>query len=149
MTLSEKIRQDMIFALKTKEVLKIDILKMSLASLKNFEIEKGEELTPSDEEQIVRKEVKKLKDAFEEYTQAGRDDLAKKEKAQLDVLESYLPKLMSDDEIRAVVEQKAKEINAESIRDIGKVMGAVMKELQGKADGTVVNNIVKEVLNEI
>ncbi len=139
----------MISAFKAKEVLKIDILKMSLASLKNFEIEKGEKLTPSDEEQIIRKEVKKLKDAFEEYTQAGRDDLAKKEKAQLDVLESYLPKLMSEDEIRAVVEQKAKEVNAESIRDIGKVMGTVMKELQGKADGTVVNNIVKEVLNEI
>ena len=149
MTLSEKIRNDMIDAVKAKDTLKIDILKMVLASLKNSEIEKGEQLDEKAQENILRKEAKKLKDAYEEYKQAGRDDLAEKEKAQLEILEAYLPKLMDESEIRNFVEKKAKELGAQGPRDMGKVMGVVMKELQGKADGGVVNNIVKDVLNEI
>ena len=149
MTLSEKIRNDMISAVKAKDSVKVEILKMVLASLKNAEIEAEKELDEKTQEQVVQKEVKKLKDAFEQYTQAGRDDLAQKEKTQLEILEVYLPKQMEESEVRAFVEQKAKELGAESIRDMGKVMGVVMKELSGKADGGMVNNIVKEVLNEI
>ncbi len=149
MTLSEKIRKDMIAAVKAKDTLKIDILKMALASLKNAEIEKDRELDEKEQENILRKEAKKLKDAYEEYKQAGRDDLAEKEEAQLEILEAYLPKLMDESEVKEFVQKKAKELKAEGPRDMGKVMGAVMKELQGKADGGVVNNIVKEVLNEI
>lgn len=139
----------MIDAVKAKDILKIDILKMALASLKNAEIEKGESLDEKTQENILRKEAKKLKDAYEEYKQAGRDDLAEKEKAQLEILEVYLPKLMDESEVRSFVEKKAKELDAQGPRDMGKVMGVVMKELQGKADGGVVNNIVKDVLNEI
>jgi uncharacterized protein len=149
MTLSEKIRNDMLIALKEKNSVKVDIFKMVLASLKNAEIENGKELDANSQEQIVRKEVKKLRDAFEQYTENGREDLAKKEKEQLDILETYLPKQMDEAEVRFFVEEKAKELGAESMRDIGKVMGIVMKELQGKADGGMVNNIVKDVLNEI
>jgi len=149
MSLSEKIRKDMIDAVKAKDVLKIDILKMALASLKNAEIEKGELLEQKDQENVLRKETKKLKDAYDEYTKAGREDLAEKEKAQLEILQAYLPKLMDESEIREVVEQTAKELNAESPRDMGRVMGTVMKKLQGKADGSVVNNIVKDVLDEV
>ncbi len=149
MTLSEKIRNDMFASLKEKDSIKVEILKMVLASFKNAEIENGKELDASTQEQIVAKEVKKLKDAFEQYSQGGREDLAQKEKAQLDILLVYLPKQMEESEVRAFVEQKAKELGAESIRDMGKVMGVVMKELQGKADGGMVNNLVKDVLNEI
>ena len=149
MTLSEKIRNDMLIALKEKNSVKVEIFKMVLASLKNAEIENGKELDANSQEQIVRKEVKKLRDAFEQFTENGREDLAKKEKEQLDILEIYLPKQMDEAEVRLFVEEKAKELGAESMRDIGKVMGVVMKELQGKADGGMVNNIVKDVLNEI
>ncbi len=149
MTLTEKIRKDMIEAVKAKDTSKVDILKMALASLKNAQIEKGEDLDEKSQENIIRKEAKKLKDAYEEYQQAGRDDLAEKEKVQLGILEAYLPKLMDESEIRDFVEKKAKELGAQGPRDIGKVMGVVMKELQGKADGGLVNNIVKDVLNEI
>ncbi len=149
MTLSEKIRKDMIAAVKAKDTLKVDILKMALASLKNSEIEKGEDLDEKEQENILRKEAKKLKDAYEEYKQAGRDDLAEKEEAQLEILEAYLSKLMDESEVREFVEKKVKELGVQGPKDMGKVMGAVMKELQGKADGGVVNNIVKEVLNEI
>ena len=139
----------MISALKARETVKVEILKMVLASLKNVEIENEKELDEKTQEQVVRKETKKLKDAFEQYTQGGRDDLAQKEKEQLEILEEYLPKQMEESEIRAFIEQKAKELGAESTKDMGKVMGVVMKELQGKADGGVVNNLVKDVLNEI
>jgi uncharacterized protein len=149
MTLSEKIRKDMLDGVKQKDSVRVDILKMVLASFKNAEIEKGESLDEKSQEAILRKEVKKLKDAFEQYTQAGRSDLAQKEKAQLDILEAYLPELMSEDEVREFVKKKASELGVESIRDMGKLMGVVMKELQGKADGGVVNNIVREVLNEV
>jgi uncharacterized protein len=149
MTLSEKIRKDMLDGVKQKDSVRVDILKMVLASFKNAEIEKGESLDEKSQEAILRKEVKKLKDAFEQYTQAGRSDLAQKEKAQLDILEAYLPELMSEDEVRDFVKKKASELGVESIRDMGKLMGVVMKELQGKADGGVVNNIVREVLNEV
>ncbi len=149
MTLSEKIRKDMLDGVKQKDSVRVDILKMVLASFKNAEIEKGESLDDKSQEAILRKEVKKLKDAFEQYTQAGRSDLAEKEKAQLDILEAYLPELMSEDEVRDFVKKKASELGVESMRDMGKLMGVVMKELQGKADGGVVNNIVREVLNEV
>jgi len=149
MTLSEKIRKDMLDGVKQKDSVRVDILKMVLASFKNAEIEKGESLDDKSQEAILRKEVKKLKDAFEQYTQAGRSDLAQKEKAQLDILEAYLPELMSEDEVREFVKKKASELGVESMRDMGKLMGVVMKELHGKADGGVVNNIVREVLNEV
>jgi uncharacterized protein len=149
MTLSEKLRKDMIDAVKAKDSLKVDILKMVIASLKNAEIEKGEALDEKEQESILRREAKKLKDAFVEYREGGREDLAQREKAQLQILEEYLPKLMDESEVREFVQKKAKELEAEGPRDIGKVMGVVMKELQGKADGGMVNNIVKDVLNEI
>ncbi len=149
MTLSEKIRNDMISAVKAKESVKVEILKMVLASLKNAEIESEKELDEKAQEQIVRKETKKLKDAFEQYTQGGRDDLAEKEKQQLEILEEYLPKQMQEAEIKEFIGKKAKELGVESMKDMGKLMGVVMKELQGKADGGMVNKLVKEVLNEI
>ena len=139
----------MLDAVKAKDVVKIDILKMALASLKNAEIEKGDSLDEKTQENILRKEVKKLKDAFEEYSKASRDDLAQKEKQQLEILEAYLPELMSEDEVREFVKKKVEELGVQGPGDMGKVMGVVMKELQGKADGGMVNNIVKDVLNEV
>lgn len=139
----------MLDAVKAKDVVKVDILKMALASLKNAEIEKGDSLDEKTQENILRKEVKKLKDAFEEYSKASRDDLAKKEKQQLEILEAYLPELMSEDEVREFVKKKVEELGVQGPGDMGKVMGVVMKELQGKADGGMVNNIVKDVLNEV
>lgn len=149
MSLKEKIHKDMLSAVKAKESEKVDILKMALASIKNAEIEKGKELSLENEEEVLRKEEKKLKDAIEEYEVAGRKDLVEKEKKQLEVLEQYLPKLMQEGEVREVVEKKIAEIGAQGPSDMGKIMGAVMQELKGKADGTLVNNVVKEVLNEI
>ncbi len=125
--LSEKLRADMLDATRQHDEIKLSILKLAIASLKNEMIAKGE-LTEQDEVQVLRREVKKLKDAIEQYNAAGRNDLSEREIAQLAVLESYLPKLMSEDEVREVVKKVIADSGAESVRDMGKVMGLAMKE---------------------
>ncbi len=148
MSLLEKVRQDMISAMKEKNSERVEILKMSLASFKNAQIQKEKDLDEKEQEQILRKEVKKLKDAYEQYIQGGREDLAEKEKKQIEILEEYLPKLMTEDEIVDVVKAKKEELGIDSKKDMGKLIGVVMKELSGKADGSVVKSVVEETLNE-
>ncbi len=147
MSLVDSIRKDMFLASKEGFVEKSDILKMALASIKNAEIEKGDSLDDSEIEKILRKEVKKIKDSIEQFEKMGRVDLLEKEKKQLDVLNSYLPELLSDEEVENIVRRKVEELGVKDMREMGKVMGAVMQELNGKADGTVVRNIVQSLLS--
>ena len=147
MSLVDTIRKDMFQASKEHNTLKSDILKMALAEIKNAQKASEKDLKESDIEKILRKEVKKVLDSIEQFEKMQRDDLVKKEKAQLEVLNQYLPKLLGEDEVRKIVEEKIKQTGAESIRDMGKVMGVVMKELDGKADGNTVKIIVQELLS--
>jgi hypothetical protein len=124
-----------------------DILKIAMASVKNEEVKKGESLKDSDVEKILRTEAKKIKDAISQYEEMGRKDLAEEEKKQLEVIEKYLPELMSEEDIKKIVEAKASELEVSSMRDMGKLMGVVMKELNGKADGAVVRQIVQNTLS--
>ena len=147
MSLVDTLRKDMFQASKEGNTLKSDILKMAMAEIKNAQIASEKELEESDIEKILRKEVKKVQDSIEQFEQMQRDDLVKKEKEQLEVLNQYLSELLSEDDIRNVVEKKIQETGAESMRDMGKVMGIVMKELDGKADGNTVKTIVQELLS--
>ncbi|KUK76579.1 MAG: Uncharacterized protein yqeY [candidate division WS6 bacterium 34_10] len=146
MTLLEKLRKDMLTALKSDDREKSQILKMVVANIKNAQIESDKKLTDKDVEKILRKETKKIEDSIEQYKKMGRDDLVKKEKSDLEIIQSYLPELMSDEDIKEVVEKKIEETGAQDMRDMGKVMGSVMKELEGKADGNTVKNIVQSML---
>jgi hypothetical protein len=147
MSLTDTLRKDMFDAIKDGAKNESEILKMALASIKNAQIESDKELTDKDVQKILRSEVKKIKDSIEQFEKMKRDDLVAKEVIQLEVLQSYLPQPMSEDEVRKVVEAKIKELNAESMKDMGKVMGAVMKELEGKADGNTVKDIVQNILS--
>jgi hypothetical protein len=147
MSLTDTLRKDMFQAIKDGAKDESEILKMALASIKNVQIESEEELTDKEIQKILRSEVKKIKDSIEQFKKMERDDLVSKEVSQLEVLQSYLPKPMSEDEVRKVVEIKIKELNAESMRDMGKVMGVVMKELEGKTDGNTVKDIVQDILS--
>ncbi|MFA7628463.1 MAG: GatB/YqeY domain-containing protein [Candidatus Dojkabacteria bacterium] len=147
MSLTDTLRKDMFKAIKDGAKDESEILKMALASIKNVQIESEEELTDKDIQKILRSEVKKIKDSIEQFKKMERDDLVAKEVIQLEVLQSYLPQPMSEDEVRKVVEAKVKELNAESMRDMGKVMGVVMKELEGKTDGNTVKDIVQDILS--
>jgi hypothetical protein len=147
MSLTDTLRKDMFKAIKDGAKDESEILKMALASIKNVQIESEEELTDKDVQKILRSEVKKIKDSIEQFKEMERDDLVAKEVIQLEVLQSYLPQPISEDEVRKVVEAKVKELNAESMRDMGKVMGVVMKELEGKTDGNTVKDIVQDILS--
>lgn len=146
MSLLETLRKDMILATKEKNVSKMDILKMALATLKNEEIAQGKELTDEGVEKVLRKEVKKIEDSIEQFGQMGREDLVKKEKEQLEYIEEYLPELMSEEEVEKIVKGKIEEVGAQGMSDMGKVMGIVMKEISGKADGYLVKQIVQKHL---
>jgi uncharacterized protein YqeY len=147
MSLLEEIRKDMLTALKSGEKEKSQILKMLVATIKNAQIESEKELVNQDIEKILRKESKKIEDSIEQFEKMGRKDLVEKEQHDLGIIEQYLPDLMSDEEVKKVVEKKIEQLGATDMRDMGKVMGAVMKDLDGKADGNTVKNIVQASLS--
>lgn len=136
----------MILATKEKNILKMDILKMALATIKNEQIAKEDELTDEDVGRILRKEVKKIEDSIEQFGKMGRDDLLEKEQKQLESLQEYLPELMSEEDLQKIVKGKISELGANSMSDMGRVMGVVMKEVSGKADGNLVKEIVQKCL---
>jgi uncharacterized protein YqeY len=122
---------------------------MLQAALKNKEIDnKKEELTDEGVISVVGAEIKKRRDAVREFEKVNRPDAAEQEKAEIEILMRYMPQQMSEDEIRAAVKNAIEEAQAQSMKDIGKVMKVLMPMVKGKADGAAVNKIVKEELED-
>lgn len=147
MNLSERINADMKEAMKAGEKLKLETLRMMRASVIEFEKNgSGNAMEAADELKIVSNAAKKRKDAIEMYDKHGRTELADKERAELAIIEGYMPAMMSDDDVRAELRTIIEQLGATSPSDVGKVMGAAMKTLKGKADGTAVQLLAKELL---
>jgi len=147
MSLLDKLNADLKTAMKTGDEPAKRALRGVKAAITRAEKEKGNQ--PLSDEEIIavlRKQAKQRKDSIEAYSKAGRQDLVDEEQAELEVIEGYLPQLMSEDEIRAVAAQVIEEVGATSPRDMGKVMGKLMAQLKGKADGRLVNQVVRELL---
>jgi uncharacterized protein YqeY len=144
--LLEKIKTDLNQALKAKKADEVSVLRFLLADLHNREIEKKGELSDEEVVAVIRKQVKQGKEAIEEFKKGERNDLAQKESHEIGILSKYLPQTLSADEIKKVVEASILKTGAKSAQDFGKVMGEVMKEVKGKADGTEVVRIVKAKL---
>ena len=142
----EKIKQDMYAAMKSKDKVKATILRSLLSNLKKIEIEKKEPIAEPEYLSIVKKMVKQLKESIDLYSKAGRIELAEKEKSELSIIEAYLPKQFSEEEILELIKNIISEISAKNISDIGKVMAIVMKKGGGKVDGGIANRIAKELL---
>ena len=138
----------MIEASKKGDVDSTNILKLAISSIKNEEIAKGSKLSDEEVLKVLRKEESKIKDSIAEFTKMGRKDLIERESRQLKVISSYLPKLMSREEIEKVVSKAVADTHAEGLKSMGAVMGIVMKELNGKADGSVVKEVVQEFLSK-
>jgi uncharacterized protein YqeY len=145
--LLDQINQDIKSAMLEKRVLERDTLRMLLAEIKRYQIDEKTEATDEVVLTIINKMVKQRKDSIEQFTKGGRDDLASKEKDQLEVIKQYLPEQLSEDKIREIVEAAVKSTQASSMQDMGKVMGAIKSELQGKADMGLVSQIVKSSLS--
>ncbi len=146
MSLLENIRKDMLNASKQGDDITVDILKLVIADIRNEQIALDKELTDEDVLKVLRKQEKKIKDSIEQYTKMERDDLVSRESAQLKVIEKYLPSLMSEEEITKIVSRVIADTNASGIQSMGLVMGSVMKELNGKADGNLVKDVVGKLL---
>ncbi len=146
MGLKAQLLQDMKEAMKAKDKVRLSTIRMINSLIKNAEIEKRGELTDDEIIQLLMKYAKQRKEAIEMYEKGGRQDLVEKEKAELAVVESYLPKQMSEEEIRELVKEAVEATGASSPKDIGKVMQHVMPKVKGRADGSVVNKIVREML---
>ncbi len=146
MSLKETINNDIKNAMLKRETQRLETLRMVKAKLLEKEVEKRvttEGMTAEDEMQVLISSAKMRKEAIEEFDKAGRKDLADKERAELEIIQEYLPKQMSRDDIVKIVDELASNMGVEGQKDFGKLMGAAMKELRGKADGKMVQDIVK------
>lgn len=149
MTLREKIPQDLKNALREKKTLDLSVLRLLQAALKNKEIEiNKKDLSDEDVVSVVSSEVKKRRDAVREFENVNRPDAAQNERDEIEILMRYMPEQLSEDEIRGIVRDAKSESGAQSMNDIGRVMKIVMPRVKGKADGAVVNNIVREELEK-
>ena len=143
--MEEKIQADLKEAMKARDQLTVQTLRMLVAALKNRRIENKGELSEDDVLAVLRREVKARKEAASQYD-GKRPELAEKERAEQAVLEAYLPAELSDDELQAIVVAVVDEVGATSPGDLGKVMGPLMGRLQGRADGNRARQVVQELL---
>ncbi|MFI8685460.1 GatB/YqeY domain-containing protein [Rossellomorea sp. NPDC077527] len=148
MSLLNRLNDDMKQAMKNKEKEKLSVIRMLKASLQNEAIKHGkQELSEDEELTVLSREVKQRKDSLQEFQNAGRDDLVEKIQTELTYVEIYMPKQLSEEEVSAIVQQTVAEVGATSKADMGKVMGAIMPKLKGKADGALVNKLVLQHLS--
>jgi uncharacterized protein YqeY len=133
-------------AMKNKEKLRLGVLRMLMSELKNRRIELQRELEEADILQVITRMVKQRHDSAEQFARGGREELAAKEKGEIEVLESYLPEGLSEAELEELVKQAIAETGARSKKDMGRVMQAVMPKIAGRADGKKVNQLVSRLL---
>lgn len=146
MTLFEQIQSDMYAAMKDGDKSKANTLRITLAKLKDKKIEKRDDLTEQEEIKVIQTLVKQRKESIEFYEKGGRSELATAEKAEMGILNGYLPQMMSADDIKAIVQSVADEVGATSMADMGKVMPEVMKRGKGLIDGKSAQQFVREIL---
>ena len=147
MEIQNRLSEDLKTAMKAKEKIKVQTIRMVRAQLKDFQIAKRDELTEEDEISVLTNAAKKRKEALELYEKSDRQDLIEQEKQELEIISAYLPAQLSKEKVEKVVLKIIEEVGASSPQDLGKVMGAAMKELKGKTDGKMVQEIVREKLN--
>ena len=143
--LRDELKQSML----ARNTEKTSTLRMLISAIGYYEIQKGGagyEATDEDIMNVIQSEAKKRRDSIEQYTSAGRQELADKEQQELDMLQGYLPAQMSEEEIRSLVQEAVNQTGAVTPQDMGKVMGALMPKTKGKADGGLVSRLVKEKL---
>jgi len=148
--LFKKISTDYIQAMKNREALRSSTLNFLRAQIKNVMIDKRvEELDDAEVIAIIKKQVKQRQESIAQYAAGGRNDLAEKEQAELDILKGYLPQEMSAEELEPIVQAAVKEAGASSLKDMGAVMKIVMSKTAGKADNKLVSELVKKFLGNL
>jgi uncharacterized protein YqeY len=146
MDLKQQLRDDVATAMREGDAERRDTLRLVLAAVQQEEIDRQVVLDNSGVETVLAKQAKQRRESIEDAEKAGRFDLVAQEEAELAIIEPYLPQLMTEDEIRAVAADVISELGASGVQDTGRVMGRLMPELKGRADGRLVSQVVRELL---
>ncbi|MBF0386087.1 MAG: GatB/YqeY domain-containing protein [Candidatus Omnitrophica bacterium] len=148
--LADKINSDYIQAMKDRDKVRSGALNFLKSQLKYAMIDKrADKLDDSDVLTVIKKQIKQREDSIEQFKNGGRGDLVDKETSELNVLKSYLPQMMSENDVKAIIESVIKETQATSVKDMGKVMKEVLAKAQGKADNKMVSELVKQFLTSV
>ena len=147
MSLQQQLDDDLKTAMKQGEKARVSVLRMLKSELKNARIERGEELSDEDTLDLLARYARKRKDSAAEHDQGGRQDLVDKELAEHDIVKSYLPASLTDEELGTLVETAVGELEAGSMKDMGRVMKLVLERAAGRADGAAVSALVKARLS--
>ncbi|WP_457599118.1 GatB/YqeY domain-containing protein [Hydrogenimonas sp.] len=145
-TLKERLQSDLKTAMKEKDTFKRDVIRFVMSAIKQIEVDERKELTDADIEAILVKQIKQRNDAIAQFKEGGREDLVEKNEKELEILRSYLPEPMSEEDIRKIVKEIIEQTGAEGMKDMGRVMGAAKAKIGSRAEGKVINAIAKELL---
>ncbi len=146
MTLKEQIKNDIKEAMRAKETQKRDTLRNLQAAIKQIEVDERRELSDADVEAVLMKYAKQREDAKSQFADAKRDDLVAKEEAELAIVKQYLPEPLSDEELESTLKEIIAQTGAQSMKDMGKVMGVAKAKIGSRADGGRINQVVKKLL---
>lgn len=145
--LLSSIQEEVKTALKSGEKFRASTLRLIVSALKLEEKNKAKALTDNEALEILTKMIKQRKDSISQFETANRMELAQKEKDEIEIIQNYLPEQLSEDELSVLINEVIKEINAESIKDMGKVMGILKPKITGKADAGIASGLVKKLLS--
>lgn len=150
MTLEERLLTDMKEAMKAREAgkMRLSVIRMARAAIKNAEIAKGHKLSEQEVQEVLAREVKQRQDSIPEFARGGRQDLVANLEEEIRILKEYLPQQLSEEEIRSLARETIAKVGVTGVRDLGKVMGALIPQTKGRADGRLVNQIVRELLEQ-
>ena len=146
MTLNEKLMADLKESMKNKDTVRKSVVTMIRAAIKQKEVDERVELTEEDILDIISKQQKQRKDALAEFEKAQREDLIKQTKQEIEIIASYLPKQLTDEELETIVKDAINEVHAQSMKDMGRIMGKVNEVAKGRVDGKRINEMVKKLL---
>jgi uncharacterized protein YqeY len=148
MGLNEKLSEDQKAAMKDGDTLKISVLRLLRTRIKERAVEKRDDLSDEEIYKVIMSQAKKRQEAIDLFEQGGRGDLAEREKQEIEILRSYLPPMLSDDEVKTLAQEAIKEVEAKTPRDLGRVMKVLMPKVVGRTEGSQANKIVKALLTE-
>lgn len=146
MNIKERLMADLKVAMKEKQKMRKSVITMLRAAIKQIEIDKRVELSDEEIIDVVASQVKQKKSVIDEFLKGGREDLAEEAREEISILEAYLPEQLTEEEVKAIVSEAIAETGAESMKDMGKVMGICTQRTKGRADGKLVSQIVKGFL---
>ena len=146
MSLKQKLQEDLKSSMKNKDTVKKSVITLIRASIKQYEVDNRVELGDDEIVDLIAKQLKQTRDSREEFAKAGREDLVSKAEAEIEVLKEYLPQQLSEEELNKIVISNISEVGATSMKDMKKIMTSIMPKVKGRADGKLINELVKKNL---